>query len=654
MDAAEIEAKRRKLDDIRKRLDDVPDEGRRKWAEGIIERAAKPNADGTPTGNLEDIERTISDFVEREKGNTTWGRIKGGVNEAIQFKDDFNKGVTKDLGEIREDVGRIVQKGIDKTADLAVDLVDAQSGDKDAQDRIDDRKKDIYDAGEKVADAVGGVVQKGIDKTADLAVDIKDAMSGDKDAERRIDERARAISDAGEKAWEETKGVVKDLMDPAIRKDAMDGTFDDLLDPKKIEEAARKVPGIGKLIDATDGKRRATDRLVDGLVGAAELAGTADTVGGVGSIAKGLGGAAARGAGGLIDDAARVLGKNVDDLARAGKGLGDDAARVIGRSADDAARAGGTVADDVGKPRKKPLVQRDEKVLDLGEARPLSADEIAKALDDLEPGLKELERRQAKKAGLPDSLSPEVDNVAQRTEELRELLRKQGVREKLVQKVDYKPVVDAERAVLPGKHTVAGSVTPSIRAKVDPITGKSIPQADLNRVEVYHPAMERWDKTKQEWVPETDLSKGRVARHEVGHSQQADRAATQAGPKGPQRTHYDQAGDVTPEGFLYNEREQYMDDLDRMLLERQKALDAAARNPAEADKYLDIARNANEEAKNARKMLDYYGAESPRPTGAPVTLPDGSVVPGPRAYDPAKIPEGFPGGPAPVDDITLK
>ncbi len=625
---ADIEAKRNKLEDIRKRLDDVPDGDRRKWAQGVIDRASKPNADGTPTGNLDDIDRTIRDFVEREKGNTTWSKIKDGVQEVIDFKDDFNKGVKKDLDEIRKDVGDAVQKGIDKAADVAVDIVDANAGNRDARDRMDDRKKAILDAGEQVVDVVGKVVQSGIDTAADLAVDV-------------VDNRARGIRKSGSDAWEATKGVVKDLADPAIRKDAMDGTFDDLLDPAKVEEAARKVPGLGKLIDATDGKRRATERLVDGLLGAAELAGTADTVVTTGTLVKGVGGAAVRQGGKLLGGAVGVAENLLDDAARVIARNADDAARVVERNVDDVIRAGSGVADDVAKSSSKPTTSRARHLadeIDLGDARALSPEEMRQAVGDLDKEIEAVGKKAAPKV-YPDALAPDAGDVAERTKKVQEALRKKGIREDLVKRIEYEPVADFERGLEPGKHQTAGHVTPNLNEQA---TGK-----------VHHPAFEQWDQHAQEWVKRSELEQARVAEHELGHTMQLDQARTQATKGGPLRNHFNAQGELTPEGFLYNEREQHLADLDRMLKVRSNALDQARRNPADAQKWLNLAEDANKQASHSKASLEVYGASAERALGQPVTLPDGSVVAGPKAYDPAKIPQGFPNALPGSDNVTL-
>jgi hypothetical protein len=178
------------------------------------------------------------------------------------------------------------------------------------------------------------------------------------------------------------------------------------------------------------------------------------------------------------------------------------------------------------------------------------------------------------------------------------------------------------------------------------VAGSSTPLVgEEAKAYVHHPAMEKWDKTKQTWNAESDLSKARVARHEVLHTQQPDRAMSQVGSSGPLRKNYDALGNVTPEGFRYNEREAYMDDLDRMLQARQTARDQALRNPAGAEQALEIAKNAEAEIKHARDGLDYYGAPSPRPS----------------TYDPALVPKVGAGAPdvpkirfrVRPDDVTL-
>ena len=627
-DIADIEAKRKKLEDIRKRLDDVPDGDRRKWAQGVIDRASKPNADGTPTGNLDDIDRTIRDFVEREKGNTTWGKIKDGVSEVVAFKEDFNKGVTKDLREIQKDVGDAVQKGIDKAADVAVDIVDANAGDRAARDRMDDRKKAILDAGDQVVNVVGKVVQSGIDTAADLAVDV-------------VDNRARGIRKTGSDAWEATKGVVKDLADPAIRKDAMDGTFDDLLNPAKVEEAARKVPGLGKLIDATDGKRSATDRLVDGLLGAAELAGTADTLVTAGTLAKGLGGAAVRQGGKVLRGAAGIAENLIDDAARVVARNADDALRVVERNVDDAIRAGSGAVDDVAKVANKPAGSRARHLadeIDLGEARALSPEEMKKAAGEIDKEIEAVGKKAVTKV-YPDALAPDAGNVAERTKKVQDALRKRGIREDLVKRIEYEPVADFERALEPGKHQTAGHVTPNLK--------------ELPTGKVHHPAFEQWDPHAQEWVKRSEIEQARVAEHELEHTLQVDRARTQAAKGGPLKNHYNAQGELTAEGFLYNEREAHIADLDRMLKVRSNALEQARRNPADAQKWLNVAEDANKQASHSKASLEVYGASAERALGQPVTLPDGRVVAGPRAYDPAKIPQRFPNALPGSTDVTL-
>ena len=83
---------------------------------------------------------------------------------------------------------------------------------------------------------------------------------------------------------------------------------------------------------------------------------------------------------------------------------------------------------------------------------------------------------------------------------------------------------------------------------------------------------------------------------------------------------------------------------DRMLQARQNALSQASRNPAQAQELMKIADNAKAEIENARKMLDHYGASSPRPSTY-----DPALVPkvGTGAPDVPKIRMGRP------DDVTL-
>jgi hypothetical protein len=581
----EIEAanqrKRDRLHDIIKSLAGMEDIDKRNRLIGIVRNAAQVDDKGIPQGDLDRIATMVHNQMHPDEPLGTMGEI-------VEQTKDFVKGVGEDV----RDLGAA---GADLVKGAARDIKDLATDPEFSKDFWDG----THDTVTKGANAIDKGVKAGVQFGKDLARDIKDLATDQEfandfwdSANQNLDKATDKIKKVAGEAVEIGKDV---LNDPSILGETLGGTLDDLQDPDKVADAIRKgVPGGGRLLDAMDKNRPVTERLRDGLLGAAEWAGAADNVADAAELIKGgtrlignLGSELGEKLAGLSDDLAGKAVKNADNLIedaaaaaapRLGKEAAEDAGSIAGRSSKGIVEEGAIAPGVIDKADEAAAAGRTAR--EAGD----SADDILKAGDDAGSP-------PSRRPGTPESQTPPPQGATERGTHVRNTLREEGYREDLVNRVGYEP------SHASGNKNILGSTRG---------TGQEAEAA------IHSGAFD-----------EGPTSLRSTTKHEVDHILQHGQLETQAAPHGPKADWVDDQGKWTPKGREMAEMEVRMQELDRNLVTRDNAIRRAGANPADKSTWPQEALDADKEVGGARKWLEDHNVGKKTTPDAPAVEPEG-------------------------------
>jgi hypothetical protein len=188
---------------------------------------------------------------------------------------------------------------------------------------------------------------------------------------------------------------------------------------------------------------------------------------------------------------------------------------------------------------------------------------------------------------------------------VRQVLREQGYREDLVQRMKYSPVADdaAELARGPGAYKIEGHTDDATRGVAS------------RGGEVHSAALDHWQKPSRnagqivlegKWVDRPPESVATVVRHEADHLLKSDQLVPQAARGGPAEHFFDAGGKLNREGLGFMEREAHLADLDQNLRKRQFAEDMVRREPQHAEVWRERVRAADVLVDKARANLQVY------------------------------------------------
>ena len=276
---------------------------------------------------------------------------------------------------------------------------------------------------------------------------------------------------------------------------------------------------------------------------------------------------------GASDETAAAVAGASDETAAAVAGASDETAAAAGASDETAAVAGST--DEAGDAAQAAGRGDDADILakNGGEPPGMGPDDVT------DPNI-----------NLPRQRQPgDPELVAQRQEKVRDMLREKGVRDDLVDRMDYQH--DA-----PDGHwgTTQGG-------------GRTEARGSLHR--------EAFEEATDDGVAmRSETSKRSTALHELDHVQQRDQLRTQAAPGGPKEGYYDpRTGKLTQESNDIMEIEVRMRELDRNLAIRQDAIKRAGAEPYIRSTWPQEAIDADKEVEMAREYLKSKGLSGQKP-----------------------------------------
>ena len=221
---------------------------------GIVKNSAQVDAKGVPQGKLDAILAMVKNQMNPDQPIST-------LESVLEQTADFVKGVGKDVKDLGAAAGEAVKDIASGVKQAAQDVVANPNLIKDTWEITWDN---AYEGTEKVGNVIKEIVDDPL-LIKDLWDVTKEKITGEVD--RVTNEVAAAVKDVAN--------------DPSILWDTTKGSWNDLQDGDKVEQAIRNgVPGGASLLDAATSKtsKPITERLYNGLKGAAELALAADGV----------------------------------------------------------------------------------------------------------------------------------------------------------------------------------------------------------------------------------------------------------------------------------------------------------------------------------------------------------------------------------------